>query len=170
MTVGCDKWQCHELYCLYMGSKMLSAPFYWNFFGFNARKQNAAQRGRDVKSGMLYMSPQICKAVSLHTARRLNPGWAGPFCVEFTRCHCASAGVLWVLQFPPIQNTYIRLILQSVFLRYEIWNRCHNSGWVKNAQFFNVIKHLKTTINSEKTTILHLFEKIQDCMDSYSFW
>lgn len=31
---------------------------------------------RDVKSGMLYMSPQICKAVSLHTARRLNPGWA----------------------------------------------------------------------------------------------
>lgn len=79
---------------------------------------------RDVKSGMLYMSPQICKAVSLHTARRLNPGWAGPFCVEFTRCHCASAGVLWVLQFPPIQNTYIRLILQSVFLRYVIWNRC----------------------------------------------
>ena len=53
MTVGCDKWQCHKLYCIYMGSKymgskMLSAPFYWNFFCFHARKQNAAQRGRPV--------------------------------------------------------------------------------------------------------------------------
>lgn len=176
MTVGCDKWQCHKLYYLYMGSKLLSAPFYWNFLVFmQGNRMQPRGEGqslsqfliftRDVKSGMLYMSPQICKAVSLHTARRLNPGWAGPSCVEFTCCHCASAGVLWVLQFPPIQNTYIRLILQSVFLRYEIipWR----SGWVKNAQFFNVIKHLKTTINSEKTTILHLFEKIQDCMDSY---